>query len=284
MNEPSARIITCPSSATAPPESAGNVIVSGSYGGEYNAYHAAKLGIRGVVLNDAGVGKNNAGTRGLAYLDRVGLPAATADAQTCCIGDGDDMLARGMISYVNQAARRMGCEVGQSVRECAQILCSGPVVVAELPPIKGGKRYEISAEPGKPKVICLDAAPMLQEADKNAIAITGSHAALFRGRPDNVIGPQLHAVFFSDAGVGKDEAGIRRLSLLDERRMAAGTASAATGAIGDSRDIYNEGVLSHVNQTASQRGVHAGMSVKAAVEQLLLSCELPDGHSQGPAS
>ena len=83
----------------------GQVIVSGSYGGEYNAFHAGKWGIRGVVLNDAGIGKDRAGIRGLDYLDVIGLAAATADVMTCHIADGDHMLAHGVISHVNARPR-----------------------------------------------------------------------------------------------------------------------------------------------------------------------------------
>src|SRR6202050_2389250 len=92
---PAVRLYTASSSAPAPAECAGHVLVSGSYGGEYNAFHAGKRGIRGVVLNDAGVGRDGAGIRGLAYLDRVGLPGAAADANTCHIGDGEHMHAAG---------------------------------------------------------------------------------------------------------------------------------------------------------------------------------------------
>jgi hypothetical protein len=164
------------------PDCAGQVVVSGSYGGEYNAWHAAKWGIRGVILSDAGVGKNNAGTKGLPYLDRVALPAATADANTCHIADGDDILAHGIISHVNAAAERIGVRVGQTVQQSADLMRAAPILAAELPEIAGGKRYLISANPGEPKVICLDAAPMLEPADAGAIAVTGSHAALFRGQ------------------------------------------------------------------------------------------------------
>jgi hypothetical protein len=55
-------------------------------------------------MNDAGVGKDNAGICGLDYLDQINLAAATADAQTCHIGDGDHMLEHGIISCV--ASRR----------------------------------------------------------------------------------------------------------------------------------------------------------------------------------
>jgi hypothetical protein len=131
---------------------------------------------------------------------------------------------------------------------------AAPVITAELPAIAGGKRYLISAYPGEPKVICLDAAPMLEDADAGSIAITGSHAALFRGQPDNVIGPDLTGVFFSDAAVGKDNAGILRLADLDKRGIPAGTASAASAAIGDARDILENGILSYVNASAARLG------------------------------
>ena len=76
------KIVCVPSSASATEEAAGNVIVSGSYGGEYNAFHAAKRKIRGVILNDCGVGRDNAGIKGLPYLDHMGLAGATADVWT----------------------------------------------------------------------------------------------------------------------------------------------------------------------------------------------------------
>jgi hypothetical protein len=263
------KILTFPSSASATPDSAGNVIVSGSYGGEYNAFHAAKWKIRGVVLNDAGVGLRNAGIKGLPYLDRIGLPGATADAWTCHIADGEHMLGHGRISYVNESATKLGCRVGQSVAECAALMTKGPVIETPPPEISGGKRYVLRDVAGEPKVLALDAAPMLTPEDAGAIAITGSHAALFRGQPDNVIGPALLAIFFNDAGVGLDGAGINRLPTLDARNMAAGTVSAASAAIGDSRSGYEEGIISHLNRTAEAWGGVVGQPLKAFVDRIL---------------
>lgn len=271
MAEPDIRgeIYTASSSATAPEACAGHVLVSGSYGGEYNAWHAARRPLRGVILNDAGVGKNEAGIRGLPYLDGVGLPAATADAQTCHIADGDDMLAQGVIGHVNATAAALGCKPGQSVRACAELMRGAPIVEADLPPIAGGKRYVISANPREPKVIALDAAPLLQPEDEGSIAITGSHGALFRGQPDNVIGPKLAAVFFNDAGVGLDGAGIKRLDDLETRGIAAGTVSADTAPIGDARASYEHGILSHLNKTATALGGRPGMPLKQFVTMLV---------------
>jgi hypothetical protein len=263
------QILTFPSSASATPDSAGNVIVSGSYGGEYNAYHAAKWGIRGVVLNDCGIGKNSAGIKGLPYLDRIRLAAATADVWTCHMADGEHMLAHGKISHVNESAAALGCRVGQSVAECAGLMTDGPVVNATPPEISGGKRYVLHDAYGEPKVLALDAAPMLTPEDAGAIAVTGSHAALFRGRPDNVIGPQLLAVFFNDAGVGLDAAGISRLPTLDERHMAAGTVSADSAPIGDARAGYSEGVISHLNRTAIAMGGKVGQPLRDFVDHIL---------------
>jgi len=262
-------IVTASSSAQATEACRGQVLVSGSYGGEYNAYHAGKWGLRGVVLNDAGIGRDRAGIRGLDYLDQVGLPGATADAMTCHIADGDHMLAHGLISHVNAAAAALGCAVGQSVRACAEMMRHGEPVDREMPPIAGGKRCLLRAELGEPKVIALDAAPMLEASDTGAIVITGSHAALFRGQPDDVIRQTLHAVFFSDAGVGLDEAGILRLPELDKRGIPAGAVSASSAPIGDARAIYADGILSHVNETASALGAAPGMRLSEFVERLL---------------
>lgn len=268
MKSGDVRLICAASSATAPDDTPGNVLISGSYGGEYNAWHAARRGIRGVVLNDAGVGHGGAGISGLAYLDRIGLPAATADAMTCHIGDAEHMLAHGTISHVNATARALGCAPGMPVRACAERMRAAPVVTAEPPPIAGGQRHVLIDDGAGPVVIAVDAAPMLAPGDAGTIAVTGSHAALFRGRPDGLIAPDLLAVFFSDAGVGLDGAGIARLALLDERGMIAATASAASAPIGNAREIWRLGVLSHVNRAAAACGAAAGMALQDFVRRL----------------
>jgi hypothetical protein len=154
-------ICTAASSATAGDACRGHVLISGSYGGEYNAYHAARWGARAVILNDAGVGKDRAGIRGLDYLSRIGMAAATADANTCHIGDGDHMLEVGITSHDNAIAARLGCRIGTSVRECALHLRRAPLAVCPLPPILGGKRYLVHEALGEPPIVCLDAAPLL---------------------------------------------------------------------------------------------------------------------------
>src|SRR6185312_6079825 len=98
------------------------------------------------------------------------------------------------LSYVNRFAAGLGCKPGDTVKACAGRMRTAPIAAGQLSAISGGKRYLISEVPVKPKVICLDAAPMLQPEDEGTIAVTGSHAALFRGRPDNVISVGLVGV------------------------------------------------------------------------------------------
>jgi hypothetical protein len=262
-------IVTVPSCSNATAAHAGAVVVSGSYGGKYNAFNAAKWGIRGVIMNDAGIGAADAGIIGLPYLDAIGLPAATADAQTCHIGDGEHTLAHGVISHVNKAAAGLGCAPSQTVRACAELMQAGTVPVTAPPPITDGARFVLRDVPGEPALICADSVGMLLPEDTGRIVVTASHAALPGGRPDTIVPRDIHAVFFSDAGVGLDGAGIARIGHLDSLGIIAGTTSAASAPIGDSRALYKDGVLSHLTGAARQAGGTEGMRLQVFIDMLL---------------
>jgi hypothetical protein len=268
MNVPP-RIVTVSSCSNVTAAHAGGVIVSGSYGGKYNAFNAAKWGIRGVIMNDAGIGAADAGIAGLPYLDAIGVPAATADAQTCHIGDGEHMLAHGVISHVNNAAIGLGCAPGQPVRVCAERMEAGIVLLTAPPPITDGARFVLRDVPNEPALICADSVGMLCPEDAGRIVVTASHAALPGGQPDTIVPRTIHAVFFSDAGVGMDGAGIARISHLDSLGIIAGATSAASAPIGDSRAIYQYGVLSHMTGAARKAGAVEGMRLQVFIDMLL---------------
>ena len=265
------KIMTVASCSNAREEHRSNVVVSGSYGGRYNAFNAAKWGVRGVIMNDAGIGKDSAGIIGLEYLDQIRLAAATADAQTCHIGDGDHMLAHGVISHVNRTAAAVGCAIGQSVLDCAERMRSAMVPTAMPPPISDGARFVVRDVAGEPRVICADSVGMLEAGDSGQIAITASHGALSGGRPDNAIPAGIYAVFFSDGGGGMDGAGIARLADLEQKGIVAGTTSADSAPIGDSRVLYRDGILSHVNGPAQKLGGRVGMRLADFVDLLLVA-------------
>jgi hypothetical protein len=267
------KIMTVASCSNAREEHRSHVIVSGSYGGKYNAFNAAKWGVRGVIMNDAGIGKDDAGIVGLPFLDQIGLAAAAADARTCHIGDGDHMLAHGIISYVNRAATALGCAPGLPVGMCATLMRLGSVPTAMPPAITEGARFVVREVPGEPTVICADSIGMMQADDVGRIVITASHGALPGGRSDNTVPLGTLAVFFSDAGGGMDGAGIARLADLDRKGIVAGATSADSAPIGDSRALYRDGVLSHVNGPAERAGGRVGMALKDFVDVLIAAAK-----------
>lgn len=262
------KIVTVASCSNLRDEHRGHVAVSGSYGGRYNAYNAAKWPVRAVIMNDAGAGKGDAGIVGLEFLDRIEMAAATADAMTCHIGDGDHMLAHGVISHINAAAAALGCAVGQSVRQCAELMRTAAPPTEMPPAITDGARYILRDNPGEPGLVCADSIGMIVPEDAGKIVVTASHGALSGGRPDNAVAPDVLACFFSDGGVGMDGAGIARLAPLDRRGIPAGAVSADSAPIGDSRALYHDGVLSHVNATASRLGARPGMTLKSFIASL----------------
>src|SRR5207245_3034720 len=105
---PAAPIAPADSITRIPDEARGAVVVNASHGGVYAAYLAAKLGAAAAIFNDAGVGRERAGIGGLDYLQKLGVPAATVGHMTARIGDGADMLARGVISHANPPATALG--------------------------------------------------------------------------------------------------------------------------------------------------------------------------------
>ncbi len=97
----------------------GAVIVSGSHGGTSAARYVLELPHmpRAAFFNDAGIGKDGAGVAGLPMLDARGVPCATYSHASARIGDAADGLAHGVITHVNDAARRLGIAPGQAVRD-----------------------------------------------------------------------------------------------------------------------------------------------------------------------
>ena len=92
---------------------AGLWVVSGSHGGSSSATFALALPLAGVVFNDAGVGKDEAGVAALALLQARGTPACTVAHTSARIGDALDSWENGVISRVNAAAAASGLAAGQ---------------------------------------------------------------------------------------------------------------------------------------------------------------------------
>jgi hypothetical protein len=250
------------------PEHGGQVVISASHGGLYAAYLAARAGVRAVILNDAGVGKDQAGIAGLGYLDDIGLAAATISHDSARIGDGRDAAARGRISHVNETARRLGCATGQSAMDCARAMIAALPAFKD-PPHYGESRYLLRADPDAPEVWAMDSISLLLPDDAGRILIAASHGGLVGGRADGFVKAGLLGLVLNDAGVGMDDAGISRLPALDKLGIPGATVRAATARIGDGRSCYQDGVISHVNATAARAKLEPGMTTRQLIERLL---------------
>ncbi len=248
----------------------GHVVVAGSHGAEYAAYLAAKGGARAVILNDAGVGKGDAGISGLSYLESLGIPAATVSHRSARIGDGDDMMARGTISHVNESAKTLGCSPDETCESCANKLTFAPAS-ASTPPPQSENRILLRSEIGEPEVWGLDSISLILPEDNTHIVISGSHGESLGGKPETALKYDAIAAVFNDAGIGIDQAGLSRLLALDSREIPAATVSAASARIGDGRSIYEDGVISSVNETAAKVGAAVGMRTTEFVDRIIAS-------------
>jgi hypothetical protein len=240
-----------------PPDAAGQVVVSGSHGGRYPGYLAAKAGLRAVILNDAGVGLDAAGIGALAYLDALGIAAAAVSHESCRIGDTGDMIARGRISRVNGVAAAQGVAAGLACLEAAVLLTGAPHRRVEAPPVGEG-RSEIG-DGALRRIIFVDSAAMVRPDDAGQIVVTGSHGGLVGGDPAMALRTDAFAAVFNDAGIGVEEAGVGRLPALDRRGIAAFTVAAASARIGEARSSFEDGVISRVNAAAAGLGAAAWM-------------------------
>ena len=249
-------------------EICGAVLVAGSHGGMIASYLGAKAGAHALILNDAGVGLDEAGIAGLPWLDAIGMAAATVVHTSARIGDGADSLARGVISHVNPHAASVGVAPGMAARVAAGKLAHADAPFA-VPPDYAEGRWLLATHNGI-DIWALDSVGKLAPEDAGRILLIGSHGALHGGRCDSAL--NLHgaplaarAVLFNDAGVGVDGAGITRLPELDARGIAAAAVHHTSARIGDGRSMWQTGVISHANRRATEHGVRAGMPVREFV-------------------
>jgi hypothetical protein len=250
-------MIATADSVTEPGDVAGKVLVAGSHGGLVAAHYAAGANARAVILNDAGIGLDEAGVAGLELLDRIGMAAAAVSHESARIGDGADMLSRGLISRVNASARKLGIASGMRCGDAAVLMLAAAIPSAKLPPYREG-RYELD-----PGIRGLDSVGMLGPEDEGCILVIGSHASLHGGRPESALAVAAALAVFNDAGGGGS-----RLPALDQRGIAAAAVDCMTARIGDARSMWETGVISNINRSAAMLALSKGMSVRAATQRV----------------
>ena len=264
------RVLVLDSATKLTDEAADAVVVCGSHGGLYPAWLAAQAGVRAVILNDAAVGRHQAGIAGIHWLDALEIPACAVDYRSARIGDGADTLASGIVSMSNDMAAQLGCLPGHTCRQAVACLSRNaePAPRHDVPSLGEGRAR--IGNTGHREVWAMDSVALVEADDRRKIVVTGSHGALLGGRQDDgVLGVDVFAALFNDAGGGKEEAGYARLPVLDARGIAAATVSSFSARIGDGRSTYDTGVISRLNETARRLELKEGMSARAAVARLV---------------
>jgi hypothetical protein len=114
----------------------------------------------------------------------------------------------------------------------------------------------------------LDSIGAIDQRCHDGVIVCGSHGGVSSSGfvLNSAVRPR--AVFFNDAGIGKERAGIVALGLLESIGVACATYGHDTARIGDARDGYDFGVVTHINPGAAAAGVRVGQLVHDAVEAI----------------
>jgi hypothetical protein len=128
------------------------------------------------------------------------------------------------------------------------------------------RRQVLEEHPGG-RVVMVDTIAHIRLEDAGQVVVCGSHGGLSSGEYAGTVAAA--AVFFNDAGGGKDEAGRAALPLLDARGIAAGTVSHDTAMIGDALDTWTSGIVSALNDRAGAAGFVIGAALRDTVRHVL---------------
>ena len=264
------------------PDNTNPILVCGSHcGGNRGLAQLVKKGhVKAVFLNNAGIGKNNAGIRGLAHYEAEHILACAVDNYSAEIGVAHDTWESGIISHANLQAEAVGIQIGNTVKEAvAKII----IKVKHISSIQKSENFESlttneekdgsSKEDVKKQsqtqidgvdVTVTDSITFLNENNAGDIVVCGSHGGVSAGHYAEK--RRVKAVFFIDAGIGKNNAGIKSLASLSDAGILACTVDCMSAEIFNGQDVLANGIISVCNQVAKDRNIKEKMMVKEAIK------------------
>ncbi|WP_033295822.1 hypothetical protein [Amycolatopsis jejuensis] len=122
---------------------------------------------------------------------------------------------------------------------------------------------EVVAEQRGRRVILVDSMSQAEYEDHDQILVAASNGGAESGRVAVRCG--CACAVFNDAGGGKDGAGIAGLAIMDQAGIAGAAVGHFTARISDARDMWENGVLTHVNEAGRAAGLRVGDPVQAAI-------------------
>lgn len=127
---------------------------------------------------------------------------------------------------------------------------------------------EIVVEQDGRRIVTMDSARYVDARNTgNDVVVPASYIGVLPARMLAIHRPR--GVIGHDACVGKDGAGIAGLWYLEALGIPAATADGMTADMGNGEDLYNHGIVKHLNYVAETCGVKAGMTVAEAAAVLL---------------
>ena len=114
-------------------------------------------------------------------------------------------------------------------------------------------------------ITLLDSVALIDSSHAGTIVVTGSHGGRSAAGFVVDVPEKPLAVFFNDAGGGKDNAGKVGLDMLQAIGVAAACYSHMSARIGDAQDGLDNGVLTDLNDWAKQAEIKTEMEVSQAI-------------------
>lgn len=244
-----------------------DVVVTGSYTGVLCARFVSIHRPKGAIGVDCAIGPEGASIAGLWFYEALDLPAVAADVMSVELGNGVDVYKSGIVSRLNEPARRCEVRPGMAVAEAAErLLTQGGQ--EGVPPAEVTHRKAVY-ESDDGDIVCSDSIAFALPVDRDRnVLCTGGHT----GRSAVPYLRKAHPKGFicSDGGRGRGDSGIMALDVVAADGLAGATVDARTARMGDGISTYEDGVVSAVNQPAERRGVRVGMAAREAAMHLLL--------------
>ena len=268
-------------------DNASPILVCASHCGDNGAF-ARKLKnfhVKAVFLNNAGIGKNQAGISGLVHYEAEDILACAVDHNSAEIGVARDTWESGIISHTNTLAENAGIQIGDSVKDAvAKII----YIITPKFSTQENENFEsfFNEEKGNSSKVDLkkqiqtrvdgvtvtvtDSITFLNENNSGDIVVCGSHGGVSAGHYAQK--HRVKAVFFNDAGIGKNSAGVKSLDSLSDAGILACTVDCMSAEIFNGQDILDNGIITVCNQLAKSKNIKEKMTVKEAIKYCNFTC------------
>ncbi len=260
------------------PSNTSPILVCGSHcGGNGDlARHVKNCNVKAVFLNNAGVGKNQAGIRGLSHYEAENVLACAVDNYSAEIGIACDTYESGIISHTSAQADTIGIQIADSVKEAVTKIISHRSPVQQAAGFEALDKKKKSNKKNLKKqtrtqidgvsITVTDSITFLNESNSGDIVVCGSHGGLSAGNYAKKY--RVKAVFFNDAGIGKNNAGVKSLEFLNDAGILACTVDCMSAEIFNGQDVLDNGIISVCNQLAKNRSIKEKLTVKEAIKYI----------------